>query len=115
MASILFLALALCGQADEPSYVEVRGGTYRLPTSAECKAVVLVFVGHDCPISNAYAPEIGRLHREFAPKKIAFCVVYADADLSVAEARKHAEAFGYSCPAIVDPKMTLVRRIGATI
>ena len=29
---------------------------------------VLIFISTDCPISNRYAPEIKRLHDEFAPK-----------------------------------------------
>jgi len=96
-------------------FVDVLGDTFHLPDSDECKAVVLLFVGHDCPISNGYAKEIVRLCKEYTPKKIAFCVVYADADLGADDARKHAKEFGYCCPAILDPKMTLALRFGATV
>jgi hypothetical protein len=96
-------------------YAKVGGGTYMLPGAGECKAVVLLFWGHDCPISNAYAPEITRLWREYSPKGVSFCVVYADAKLTAEEADKHKNEFGYPCIAILDPKMSLALRVGATV
>src|SRR5947209_2607840 len=55
------------------AFEEVQGGTYRLPAPGKCKAIVLFFLGNDCPISNAFAPEVARLYREFSGKGVAFC------------------------------------------
>ena len=49
------------------------------------------------------------------PKKVAFCVVYADADISKDDARKHAKEYRFCCPAVLDPKMTLALKVGATV
>lgn len=95
-------------------FVNVLGDTYRLPGPNDCKAVALLFVGFDCPISNSYAKELGRLCKEYGPKKVAFCVVYADADVGKDAARKHATDYGFGCPAVLDPKMTLALQVGAT-
>lgn len=121
-AALVWMMLALgadaadARKADTPAdFAEVRGGRHRLPGPGDCKAVVLIFVGHDCPISNAYSPEIARLCKEFGPRKVAFCVVYADADLGRKDAARHAEEFGLPCPAILDPQMTLALRVGATV
>ena len=86
-----------------------------MPGPGDCAANVLVFFGHDCPMSNGYAKEIIRLRAEYTPKRIAFCVVYADADLAAGDARKHATEYGFTCPAILDPKMALARRVGAAV
>lgn len=94
-------------------FVNVLGGTWHLPRNR--KAIVLIFFGHDCPISNGFAPEINRLHREFSPLGIEFCIVYADADLGVAAAQAHAKKYGFACPCILDPGLTLARKVGATI
>lgn len=99
--------------ADE--FVNVLGEKYRLPGPDDCKAVVLIFLGHDCPISNGYAPEIVRLCKEYTPQKVAFCVVYADTDITKDDAHKHAKEYGYTCPAILDPEMTLALKVGATV
>lgn len=99
----------------QPSYVNVRGGNYRLPGPEQCKAVVLVFVGVECPVSNSYAPEIVDLCREYGPRGISFCMVYPDPDLSIAAARKHAADYGFPCPAVLDSDLRLASKVGATL
>lgn len=105
-------------RADEPirdPFVDVHGKRYTLPGPDDCQAIVLIFVGYDCPISNGYAPEVVRLCKEYTPHKVAFCVVYADADITLEEARQHAKDYGYPCPAILDPTMKLARAVEATV
>jgi thiol-disulfide isomerase/thioredoxin len=105
-------------RVDKPiqdSFVDVRGDRYTLPGPDDCQAIVLIFVGYDCPISNGYAPEVVRLCKEYTPHKVAFCVVYADADITPEEARQHAKDYGYPCPAILDPTMKLARMVKATV
>lgn len=79
------------------------------------RAVVLLFIARDCPISNAYAPEINRLCAQYAPQKIAFYMVYPDPDTTLADAQKHAREYGYASPVLLDPGHRLTRRAGATV
>jgi hypothetical protein len=79
------------------------------------KASVLFFLTPDCSISNSYAPEINATVKENAKAPLRFSVVYVDPDLTAKEARKHAKAFGYSCPVLLDPRHQLVAATGATI
>ena len=79
------------------------------------KASVLLFITPDCPISNAYAPEFNAIVREFAPKKIAFSLIYVATELSGKQLEKHAKDFGYVCPTFVDRKNSLVQRVYARI
>jgi hypothetical protein len=103
------------GQAgDENVFTDVSGKPYRLPGPGECQALVIVFVSHDCPIANAYAPEIKRLCEAFKDRGAAFCVVYAERDLALETARNHAREYGYCCPVILDAELNLARRLGAT-
>ena len=69
------------------------------------KAIILFFVLPDCPISNAYAPEIKRVSAEYSQRKIASFVVYVDPDLTIDAAKKHAKDYGYECPVICDPSL----------
>src|SRR6185436_2200227 len=39
-------------------------------------AIVFLFASVDCPVSNRYAPEVQRLHAAFAPKNVAFWLIY---------------------------------------
>ena len=79
------------------------------------KAVTLFFIARDCPISNAYAPEINRICARYAPQKIAFYMVYPDPDTTLADAQKHAKDYGYIAPVRLDPGYRLTRLAGATV
>lgn len=79
------------------------------------KGVVLFFLGTDCPISNAYAPEIKRICSHYASKDIAFALIYPDPDLSLADIKKHVKAYGYTCPAFLDPAHRLTHKAGSTV
>ena len=79
------------------------------------RAVVLLFIARDCPISNTYAPEVQRIVRRYAARRVAFRLVYADPGLSRADAAKHAREYGYTCPILMDPAHRWARRVGATV
>lgn len=79
------------------------------------KAVVLVFIATDCPISNAYAPELRRIETGCTARNVAFVLVYSEPDLTRENARRHAKEYGYACPWVLDPTRRLARRAGATV
>ena len=78
--------------------------------------VLLFFITNDCPISNAFAPEIARICAEYQPKGVACKLVYVDPSLSDAAAQKHAAEYGHgNYPRVVDRHHDLVKAAGATI
>ncbi len=79
------------------------------------RAVVWIFVIHDCPICNSYAPEFKRLCEEFGPKGVRFFLINPEKDFAPAEAAKHAAEYGYPCPLLMDPRHILTKQAGATI
>ncbi len=85
-----------------------------LAPGEDVAATVLLFVMTDCPISNRYAPEIRRLHDEFAGM-VRFWLVYVDAERPVDELREHRSSFGYPFGALRDVDGALVARAGATV
>lgn len=79
------------------------------------KAVVVLFISTDCPISNAYAPEVNRIASEYGPRGVAVRLVYADGDVTPASAKKHLADFGYTMTAVLDPEQKLASRLGAKV
>ena len=79
------------------------------------KATVFIFIAHDCPIANGYAPEVNSLYAEYGVRGVGFSVVYVEDDLPIAEAKRHARAHQFTCRALRDPKHLLVRRLSATV
>lgn len=94
---------------------DVQGRMHTPLNQPDTKAVVLFFLLVDCPISNAYSPEISRICADYVLKKVATFIVHADPDLSPAEAQKHAKDYGLKSPLLLDPRHQLVQRAGVTI
>ncbi len=79
------------------------------------KPSVLIFTTIDCPIANAYAPEIERIYEKYSPMGVRFYLVYTDATLSRNAVKKHLAEFSLKVPALLDAGHKLVHRCGATI
>jgi hypothetical protein len=94
---------------------DVNGRSHTPLSQRDSKATVLFFLLPDCPISNAYAPEIRRICTTYAAKKVAAFIVHADPDVSAADAKKHAKDYSLSCPVLLDPAHVLVERTGVTV
>jgi len=89
----------------------------RVHTSAEWaakRAVVLLFVSTDCPLSNRYVPELKRIESAYNPRGVAFYAVQGDATIAVEEVRRHAKEFDYTFPYLIDPSEALATYTGAT-
>ncbi len=78
----------------------------------EQKAIVLVFLMHDCPVTNASAPELARLSSEFTQRGVEFYGVYVTETEKEIEA--HRRDYGLKFPGLLDPKLQLARAAGAT-
>ncbi len=76
---------------------------------------VLIFVRDDCPISNRYAPTLQRLHTTYAPRGVAFYVVYPDPETTAEAIRAHLADYRHPGTPLHDPQHALVDRVGATI
>lgn len=76
--------------------------------AANGKAVVLIFVRADCPVSNRYAPLIQKLSNAYA-ERAQFWLVYPDKKEDAGVIRQHDREFGYKIPALRDPQHALVK------
>jgi hypothetical protein len=124
---IFTLSLAGCGpcgpflfheEINGPDVTDAAGHrhfVYDLMQAQDRVASLFFFVLSDCPISNAYAPEIERITREYEPRGVQTYIVFCDAKISSAEVREHMKAYGLSAGALLDEDLHVVHRVGATI
>lgn len=94
---------------------DVDGRAHALPSAPEATATVILFVTHDCPISNRYAPEIRRICAEYAPRGTRCIMAYVDPTLSDAQIREHRSAYGSGEPAVHDKDHLLAKLAGASV
>lgn len=116
IAFALFVASVLSVPATEPVRLMDTAGQLHEPLKATAgrKATIIIFTLPDCPIANAYAPEINRLVADYAAKGVSFYLAHVDRDLTAADARKHAADYNLRCPVLLDSQHTLVKALGAT-
>ena len=108
-------ATSLKTSSSSLQFTDLQGRIQTPLSQPDQQATILFFVLPDCPISNAYAPEIKRISAEYSQRKIASFVVYVDPDLTIDAAKKHAKDYGYECPVICDNSLKLVQQTGVTI
>lgn len=79
------------------------------------RAIVLIFVTPDCPVSQGYVPEMNRLHDEYASRGVTVYAVQSDLAASDEEVRRHVAEYGYRFPVLVDRRHALVEYVDAAI
>jgi hypothetical protein len=97
--------------ADWSPLVDLEG---RPAVAGGAKAVALVFILPDCPICNAYVPELNRLYREFRSRGAALVLVHADPVTTADVARQHTQEYQIAAPVALDGQHVWVRRAQAT-
>jgi peroxiredoxin len=76
------------------------------------RAIVIVFLGTECPVSNGYAPEFERLYQRFRGQNVAWVGVHCAPDVSVDAAKEHAREYGLTFPLALDHEQLLARKTG---
>ena len=76
---------------------------------------VAFFVTTDCPIANAYAPEISRIAADHAGPEIDFYLVHVDPDLTPEVAARHAADYALELPLLFDRDHVLASSLGVTV
>ena len=74
-----------------------------------------IFVSVDCPIANAYAPEINRLHKKFEAKAVRIRLVYPETSLKEEDVSRHRKDYSLEPDGKIDTDHSLVKRASATI
>src|SRR6476620_10764802 len=77
------------------------------------KAVVVVFVGTECPINNAFMPRLVELHKEFAGKGVQFLNINANHQDTAARVAEHAKKHAIPFPVLKDETGAVADRFGA--
>jgi peroxiredoxin len=78
------------------------------------KAVVVVFLSFDCPVSNSYSSYLAQLHKTHA-KDVAFVGINSSDDVSAADIEKSARDYKLPFPVLKDQKHKVADQFKAKI
>jgi thiol-disulfide isomerase/thioredoxin len=88
---------------------------HNLAAEAHGRPLAVVFISHDCPVCNTYAPEFARIAATYADR-VLFALVYAEPGITAKTARAHAKAYGLGrAELLLDPGGDLAKFSGATV
>ena len=117
-STIVMWGLVTLSAGGTPVKIRDVDGRWPTPFQPAARANVIFFVSGECPISNAYAPEIQRLCGQFASQGVACSLIYEDLPPDVAAARRHLDEYRYrgrGISAAVDGARTIAGAAHASI
>jgi peroxiredoxin len=119
--ALLALLLLTAGSvpADPPGDSAVKfklntidGKAWSLDDCKDKKAVVVLFIGTQCPINNAYMPKLAEMEKEYRDKGVQFVAINSNEHDSVETIAKHAKKHGLTFPVLRDDKHLVALRFG---
>jgi peroxiredoxin len=79
------------------------------------KAVAVMFIATQCPVSNAYNERMVDLCQSYTPKGIAFLAINSNKQESIEEIAEHSKKHGFEFPVLKDWKNIVADRFGALV
>lgn len=114
----LFAGHLLAGESNkkvEDFTLEDCGGIkHSLSDYKDSKAIVLIFVSVQCPVSNAYNSRMVHLYKDYTPRNVAFIGLNSNKTESVAEVKEHAKKQGFQFPILKDVNNVIADRLEAS-
>ncbi len=89
------------------------GKPWALDDCKDKKAVVVVFIGTQCPVNNAYMPRLVELEKAYRDQGVQFVAINANEHDTVDGIKDHAKKFGLTFPVLRDEKQLVANRFGA--
>jgi peroxiredoxin len=78
------------------------GKAWSLKDFGDKKAVVVLFLGTECPVNNAYLPRLAELHKAYAGRGVQFLGVNSNCHDTPTRVAAHARANGLPFPVLKD-------------
>jgi peroxiredoxin len=97
------------------TFKDAAGKTFALHDLKNKKAVVVVFLSFDCPVSTNYSPVLIELTKQYEKRGVAFLGVTTNLDEDAAQVAKHAKEFKLTFPVYRDDKLAAANALKADI
>ena len=92
---------------------DVDGKVWALADLRAKKAVVVVFLGTECPINNAYMPWLKELHKTFSEQDVLLVGINSNKQDTAARIAAHTKEYGLTFPVLADTVHAIADHFGA--
>ena len=101
-------------KAEDFSLKDYNGKEYKLSDNQDSKAIVLIFVATQCPVSNAYNERMEKLYEDYKGKDVAFFGINSNKQESVEEIKDHAKEHNLNFVILKDVNNVIADKFGAS-
>ncbi len=118
--SVLFLSVLACANYSSTDQItnftlpDYNGKEHSLSDYNNSKAIVIMFIATECPVSNAYNSRMEDLYKEYNPKDIAFLGINSNKAESVERIKEHAEDNGLTFTILKDENNVIADEFDAS-
>src|SRR5262245_15528990 len=89
-------------KVDDFTLEDTAGKTHKMKDYRDRKAIVVVFLGTQCPINNAFLPRLAELHRTYAGKGVQFLAINSNRNDTPQRVAEHAKENKVPFPVLKD-------------
>src|SRR5437588_353650 len=109
------LLMAPAGEAPISDFAlrDTTGSIRKLSDCKECRALVVVFIGVECPLARLYAGRLAELAKEFSEKGVAFIAIDSNQHDSREMVADFAKELAVPFPVLLDVGNRVADRFGA--
>ena len=94
---------------------DYNGTKHSLTQYRASKAIVLMFVATQCPVSNAYNERMVKLYADYREKGITFLGINSNKQEGVDEIRNHSKEHGFEFPVLKDWNNAIADKLQASV
>ena len=99
---------------DNLAFKDTAGKVFNLHDFKDKKAVVVVFLSFECPVSNSYAPFLNEFHKEYGPRGVSFLGLCTN-DETPADVARRVQEFKLAFPVFKDANFTAATAMQAEV
>ncbi len=116
--SLFIFSMLLAGKpvkAENFTLPDYNGVKHTLTDFSKSKAVVLMFIATQCPVSNGYNTRMVSLYNDYKDKDMVFIGINSNKQESVEEVKQHAKDHGFEFTILKDEKNIIADKFGASV
>ena len=102
------------GNIDNFTLKDYNGKEHTLSDYKDLKAIVIIFIATECPISNAYNSRMEKIFKNYGHKGIAFLGINSNKAESVSRIKEHAEENNLTFTILKDEKNIIADKFEAS-
>ncbi len=120
-AVVVIFLLHISARAGEPSKAEnftlkdYKGVEHSLSDYKDAKAIVIMFIATQCPVSNGYNTRMEKLYEDYKNKGVVFLGINSNKQEDVKEIASHAKEHNLNFTILKDPNNKIADRFDASV